>query len=227
MGSSDITTILLTANKLPLKWVEFHKEHLLAAVGDSPLITISRQPLDWGTNLLDTEPEGISNIYWQMLRGAEIAKTDYIGIAEDDTLYPPEHFHGFRPPHDAFAYNINRFNVFTWGRPVYFWKKRYSNSTLIAPRQLMIEALEERFTKYPEGTPSGYTGELGRANIEDKLGLQRRKVVEFETEESIVRVDHDFGTDRLARSHRKGYGPLKALEIPRWGRAKDLVQYFK
>lgn len=225
MEPSNITIIMLTANKVPKKWALFHKEKLLEAAGSSPIITISREPLDWGTNILQTEEYGISNIYFQLLRGAKLATTDYIGVAEDDILYPREHFE-YRPPADTFAYNKNRFNVFTWGKPVYFWKDRMGNSTLIAPRQLTIEALEERFNKYPNGTPEGLTGELGRPNIEDKLGVKRQKSLWFETEVSIIKIDHEYGMDRLARTHRKGRGPLQAYDIPYWGKAEDIIKKF-
>lgn len=225
MESSDITIIMLTANKLPKGWVQFHKEKLIEAAGTSPIITISREPLDWGINLLQTEAYGISNIYFQLLKGAKMAETEFIGVAEDDILYPKEHFE-YRPPPDTFAYNMNRFNVFTWGKPVYFWKNRMGNSTLVAPRKLTIEALEERFNKYPNGTPAGFTGELGRANIEDKLGVIRRKSEWFSTEISIVKIDHEFGIDRLARTHRKGKGILQSYDIPYWGKAEDIVKKF-
>ena len=225
MESSDITIIMLTANRVPQKWAQFHKEKLIEAAGSSPIITISREPLDWGINLLQTEEYGISNIYFQLLKGAKAATTDYIGVAEDDTLYPREHFE-YRPPMDTLAYNQNKFGLFTWGKPTYFWKDRIKNSTLIAPRRLVIEALEERFTKYPNGTPPGYTGEMGRANIEDKLGLTRRKSAWFSTEISIISIDHEYGIDRLARTHRKGMGILRAYDIPYWGKAEDLVKKF-
>lgn len=226
MASSNITIILLTANKVPKKWAQFHKQKLLEAAGGSPLITISREPLDWGKNILQDEPYGISNIYFQLLKGARIAETEYIGVAEDDILYPKEHFE-FRPSLDTFAYNMNRFNVFTWSRkPTYFWKNRMGNSTLIAPRKLTIEALEERFNKYPNGTPPSFTGELGRSNIEDKLGVTRRKSAWFQTEISIIKIDHEHGIDRLARTHRKGMGILRAYDIPYWGKAEDIVKQF-
>lgn len=225
MESSDITIILLTANRVPKKWAEYHKEKLIESAGSSPIITISREPLNWGLNLLDTEAYTISNIYFQMLRGAKEAKTDYIAAAEDDTLYPKAHFE-YRPPKDTFAYNMNRFGIFTWGKPTYFWKNRISNSTLIAPRKLAIDALEERFSKYPNGTPGGLTGELGRTNIEERLGLTHRKVGWFSTETSVVRIDHDLGIDRLARTHRKGMGILRSYDIPYWGKAEDLVKKF-
>ena len=226
MDSAGITIIMLTANKVPKKWAQFHKEKLLEAAAGSPIITISREPLDWGINLLQTEEYGISNIYFQLLKGAKAATTEFIAVAEDDTLYPKEHFE-FRPPPDTVAYNMNKFGLFRWSRtPTYFWKNRVKNSTLVAPRQLVIEALEERFKKYPNGTPSGFTGEIGRNNIEDKLGVTRRKFIWFSTEISIIAVDHEFGIDRLARTHRKGMGILRAFDIPYWGRAEDIVKKF-
>src|SRR5260221_1118304 len=172
MESSDITIIFLTANKLPKRWAEFQKEKLLEATGSAPIITISRDPLNWGINMLQTEGYGPSNIYFQMLKGAKVATTDYIAVAEDDVLYPKEHFE-YRPAIDTFAYNLNRFNLFTWGTPTYSWKNRMGNFTLVAPRKLTVEALEERFNKYPNGTP--VSGELGRENAEIKLGLTIRK----------------------------------------------------
>lgn len=226
MKTSDLTIIMLTASRVPEKWAEYHKKKLIDAAGASAIITISREPLDWGINLLDKETYTISNIYFQLLRGAKKAITEFVAVAEDDTLYPKEHFE-YRPPLDTFAYNINRFGIFRWSKtPTYFWKDRISNSTLVAPRKLLIKALEERFAKYPNGTPGGFTGELGRANIEDKLGVKRRKSAWFSTEISVVRIDHELGVDKLSRTHRKGMGILRAYDIPYWGRAEDIVKKF-
>jgi hypothetical protein len=222
---SDLTIIFLTANRVPHVWAEFQKDILLEAAAGLPIITISREPLSWGQNILQTEPYGISNIYFQMLKGARLASTKYIAVAEDDVLYPKEHFE-YRPPEGVFSYNKNRFNVFTWGRPTYFWKDRIGNSTFIAERLPTIEALEERFEKYPEGTPERYTGEIGRANVEGKLGIKRRSAIWFETEISVVKIDHELGIDRLARTHRKGMGILKSYDIPHWGKAEDVVKKF-
>lgn len=225
MGKSDITIIMLTANRVPKGWAEFHKQKLLEAAGNCPIITISRKPLDWGINVLQTEPYGISNIYFQLLKGAKMATTEFIAVAEDDTLYPKEHFE-YRPPSDTFAYNMNKFGLFTWGTPTYYWYKRVKNSTLVAPRLLTIEALEERFKKYPSGTSPNYFGELGRSNIEHNLGVTLRKSAWFSTDLSIVSLDHEFGIDNLGKTHRKAMGVPRAYEIPYWGRASDLVKKF-
>ena len=92
MEPGDITIIMLTANRVPKGWAQFHKEKLLEAANGAPIITISREPLNWGINILQTEPYGISNIYWQLLKGAKAADTGYVGVAEDDILYPRVHF---------------------------------------------------------------------------------------------------------------------------------------
>lgn len=223
METSDVTIIFLTANRVPKGWAQFQKEKLLEAAGTSPIITISKDSLDWGKNILQTEPYGDSNIYFQMLKGARMATTDYIAIAEDDVLYPREHF-VYRPPINTFAYNLNRFNLFTWGKPTYSWKNRMGNFTLVAPRKLTIEALEERFKKYPKGTP--ISGELGRENVERKLGLTQRKSAWFTTETSLIHIDHEFGIDRLAQTHRKGKGILQSYDIPYWGKAEDIIKKF-
>ncbi len=227
MKPNDITIIMLTANKVPEAWAKFHKEKLLESAGNIPIITLSAKPLDWGINVIQTEPYGISNVYWQLLKGARMAKTEFIAVAEDDTLYPKAHFE-YRPPADTFCYNQNKFGLFTWGTPTYYWKDRIKNSTLVALRKLTIEALEERFAKYPQGTPAPpyFTGELGRSNIENNLGVTLRKSAWFSTEISVVNIDHEFGIDHLGRTHRKAMGILRSYDIPYWGRAEDLIKKF-
>ena len=224
MKPANITIIMLTANKVPKKWAQFHKEKLLEAAGSSPIITISREPLDWGMNLLQDEEYGVSNIYFQLLKGAKKAVTDYIAVAEDDILYPKEHFE-YRPAKDTFAYNMNRFNLFTWGKPTFFWKYRMTNSTLIASRELVIEALEERFKKYPPST-SNRIGELGRATFERRLGLTEHKSIWFSTAASVISIDHELGLDNLAQRHRKKMEILRSYDIPHWGKAEDIIKKF-
>lgn len=194
-------------------------------MGDCPAITVSREPMDWGTNIIQTEEASSSNVYFQMLRAAKIATTPYIAVAEDDVLYQREHFL-IRPPLDAFAYNMCRWSLFTWA-PIYNHRDWRGNFALIAPRELLIEALEERFAKFPDGIPEGLAGELGREAIEKRLGVTRRKVMEFWTTTPIVVFHHDFEMDRLAREHKKRMSMIRAYDIPHWGKAEELVKHFK
>ncbi len=223
----DLTVIYLTANKIPENFAEYQRKILLEAIEDYPLISISRKPLDFGKNLIDAGEISASNIYRIILRGAKEAETEYIAIAEDDTLYDKEHFNFYRPEKDTFAYNQNRFSLFTWGVPTYSWRNRKANSTLIAPRKLLIEALEERFAKYPDGTAPHLSGELGREKIERSLGITIRKSIEVFSEISVIQINHEMGIDDRAKRHRKGLGQIKAYDIPYWGKAEELIKNFK
>ncbi|MFA5696156.1 MAG: hypothetical protein WC917_01685 [Bacilli bacterium] len=223
----DLTVLFLTVNKVPEQWAEYHKKILYNAVGDYPIITISKEPMDFGHyNIIQTEPESSSNIYWQMLKGAKLAKTPFVAIAEDDVLYCQDHFIDFRPPMDTFAYNMTRWSLYTFGEPTYSWRHRVGNFSLIAPRELMIEALEERFAKYPKGTGE-YTGELGKTRTDKILKLKERKMVEFWTTIPIVQFSHDYGTEIIQQTHKKRMSFVRAYEIPFWGRSEELVKKFR
>jgi hypothetical protein len=220
---NDITIIYLTASLIPEKFAEYQRSLLKSY--NLPIISVSRKPLDFGLNLIDTEPKRISNIYFQMLRAAKLATTEFVAVAEDDVLYPEEHF-TLRTDKDTFTYNQNRYVLFTWGVPTYSWKPRRSNATLIAPRELLIESLEERFAKWPDGTPDNRTGELGRGMIERNLGITERKSADVYTTVSVVQLNHAMSSEKYQVNQRKRMGYLRAYSIPVWGEAKDVVKKF-
>ncbi len=228
----DLTIIFLTSNKVPEKWAAYHKEVLLKAAGRYPIITVSKKPTDIGMNILD-EPHA-NGFYWQMLRAAKLAATPYVAVAEDDTLYHANHFGTYRPPLDTFAYNQCRWSLFTWGTPpTYSWRIKKVGAAFLGPRELTIEALEERFAKYPEGIPDRYCGELGANNSEKCLRISARKSVDFYSCDPIVQVNHDHFSaientlEAIARRHKKKMGPIRAYDIPIWGKAEDLVKKFQ
>ena len=229
---NDLTIIFLTNSRLPEAWQAFHREKLLEAIGDTQVISLSREPLNFGINILQDHEPSKPNIFYQMLRGMRLVKTKYVAIAEDDCLYPKEHFE-FRPPEDTFAYNYNRWSLYTWN-PVYSLKNWIrTGAVMIAPTKLALDLLEERFAKYPIDGPvvHGMCGELGM--FEKELGITPRKVMDFKTEISVVQLDHDFFTkqdpkrETVERRHRKELGYVRALSIPYWGFAKDLTDLFK
>lgn len=222
---TDLSILFITASNLPKSWTKYQQERLLEAAGEYPIISVSREPLDLGTNLLDTEPKSMSNIYFQMLRAAKVAETPYVAVAEADCLYPKEHFIS-RPAMDEFLYNQNRWAVFLWGIPMYSWRNRKSNATLIAPRELLIEALEERFAKWPQGTPENLTGELGRRMVEKNLGVTHRKSKEVYSEVSVIQINHDNASEDRQRRHRKSLGPMKCFDMYFWRHAKDIVRRY-
>lgn len=224
--AEDLTIIYLTASEIPEQFAEYQRFILLQAIGNKPIISVSRKPLTFGENLLDEEEKSLSNIYFQMLRAAKVADTKYVAIAEDDTLYPEDHF-TFRPEDHQFLYNQNRFALFTWGEAIYSWRNRKSNASLIAPRKLLIEALQERFAKWPAGTPATITGELGRRMVEKNLGTTHYDSVEVFGETSLIQFNHDNASEDRQRTHRKRLGQIKCYDIYHWGRASALVKEYR
>ncbi len=223
---SDLTVIFLTANQHPEHFTRYHREILLKAIKGHTLITVSRKPMDLGKNILDGGKKSHINMYFQLMNAAKVAATPYVGVAEDDVLYPEEHFNFFRPPLDTFAYNMHRWSLYTWIPNLFSMKRRKSNCTLIAPRELLIEAWEERFAKHPvEIYPEGMVGEVGRSNIDESLNVTERKSVEVWSDTGVVHINHPYGTDSLGT--RKKLGEVRAIEIPFWGRAQDIVKEYR
>lgn len=216
--SSDLTVLFLTVNRVPEQWAAYHKSVLMEAIGDAPVITISKKPLDWGINLIQEEEPSVNNVYRQILRGAKLATTDYIAIAEDDCLYEKSHFQ-FRPEMDTFGYSGHRWGLFTWGKPFYYHKDRISNAAMIAPRQLVIEALEERFRKYPVSN----LGELGK----EKGKVSERKIKIFWPEVGMVFFSHVNALDGTEQRKTKRPGVVQAYDIKYWGRAEELRKHWK
>ena len=95
---------------------------------------------------------------------------------------------------------------------------------MLSYRKLVIEALEERFAKYPDGTPDRITGEIGRPMVEHNMGITVRPVHEFETTVSIINFNHSNASDDLQIRQRKSLGEIRAYDIPKWGRAEELVK---
>jgi hypothetical protein len=220
----DLSVLFLTLNRLPQPFQRFQFETLTKAVGGAPILSISRQPME-GWNILDTEEPGYLNIYRQMLRGAKMCNTQYIAIAEDDCLYPREHF-TLRPKDDEFLYNQHRWALFTWDSSMYSWRNRKSNCTLIAPRELLIEALEERFAKWGDNWPQEFIGELGRERVDRGLGVSVRKSVEVYSSIAVIQFNHEFAMEERQRRKRKSHGNIRALSIPHWGASHELCRHF-
>lgn len=221
----DLTVIYLTANQMPDKWAVAQLASLFIATQGMPLITVSRKKITWGEeNILDTEPKSHLNMYKQMLKAAKLAKTRYIAAAEDDVLYSRDHFTYMRPPLDTFAYNMSRWSVYSWD-PIFSIKHRKSNCTLIAPRELFIEAWEERLAKFNGEIPAHRVGEVGRPNLDKWLGVTVRKCTEYWSGIPVIHLNHDNGTD--STEHRKRLGEHRALEIPYWGTAESVVELYR
>jgi hypothetical protein len=211
---------------MPKKWVDYQIQQLLKVTEGTEIISVTRKPLPLGTNLIDTEPRSLWNIYMQMLRASKLATTKYVAMVEDDTLYSKEHFTEYRPPSNMVSYNRSRWSLFSWDpNPIYCMRQRISNCSLIAPRELLIEALEERARKHPNGHT--YVGEVGRRKVDRKLRVTQRAMKEWYSTVPIIQLNHRTGSDAGGGPGRtKKHGQIKAIDIPYWGKARDIVKNY-
>jgi hypothetical protein len=225
---NDITIVYYTANFINSFSAEAIRNQLLIAKGDIPLISVSQKPINFGENIcVGNIGRSQINIYRQVLIGAKAVKTKYVALCEDDCLYSPSHFTCFRPKDNEFAYNWNRWGLYTWSRPPVFSNKhRIVLSNCIAPKDLIIETSEERFARYPDESqiPLHHFAEFGK--YEKWMNITRRPVVIFESPEPTVMFSHPEALGFAGLGTRKGLGGDRCFELPYWGTAKDVLKKY-
>ena len=230
----DLTVIYYTANCPKRSFAERIRERLLLSIGELPLVSVSHKPLKFGKNICIGKREKSSlTVYRQILIGAKAAKTKYVALAEDDTLYPPTHFELRPSSDDVFAYNLNKWTIFSWLKPSFFMMNRRStNSSMIAPRKLLIEAIKERLDRIDNNSKRfrlnnlRWMGEPGRQKYERNLGVTIRKAMAVYTVSPVVTFYHPKGLSYRALGKRKRRGKVRAMEIPFWGRAEEVIKKY-
>ena len=238
---SDLSIVYYTSNYLDDTNPYFLKntqDQLLKAIGNFPLIIVSQKPTMFGSNSVNVCVGEIGrshlNLYKQILQGCQAAKTKYVAMAEDDILYSWEHFHSRLPSPNTFLYDMNKVSLFTWTKPPLFSFRtnRKVVNQLISERNLLIEALEERFAKVKKRMDAGeteehviqYWGDPGR--YENYLGVTVRKCEEFYCTNPSIVFSHEFAFGYLSRGERKLLGDLRITALDKWGSAESMLKLF-
>lgn len=238
----DLTIIYYTSNFLETVnpyFLNNTKNQLLKAADGLPIIIVSQKPTHFGkvepvqNKVMANIGRSHLNIYRQILAGAKMARTKYVALAEDDVLYSFEHFHSYVPDGDYFLYDMNKLSIFTWSKPMCFSFRhdRKVVNQLIAPRELLIEALEERFAKVeellktePESEIIKRFGDISR--YEERLGVTVRKADTFMCNMPSIVFSHEHAFGYLNQGTRKALGSLRIQSVWGWGDARDVVKLF-
>ena len=231
----DLTGIYYTANENSDYFMANTQRILLENFGDKPIISVSFKPTILGNNCTNiVVGEGNRSnykLYHQILIGARAATTEYVCMLEDDMLYSKEHFQ-YRPEGDTFAYNVNKWSIFSWtDPPIFSFRVRKLMSSLIVRRDALVKNLEERYAKYPvfEEIPPGiwkyYWGEPGR--FENHLGIPVVKTEEFRSTVPNVMFSTSEALGYLHLGTRKAHNKVRANEIEYWGKAEDILKLYK
>jgi hypothetical protein len=240
----DLTIVYYTSNHLEQKNPYFLANtelQLVRAAGDLPIVIVSQMPTMFGSNSTNVCLGDIGrshlNIYRQILEGCKAAKTKYVAMAEDDILYSYEHFHSedYLPPEDTFMFDMNKLSLFTWTKPPVFSFRhnRQVVNQLIAPRQMLIDSLEERFARVEElkrqGRPEEKIikvwGDPGR--YETQLGVTVRKTDNFMCTCPSIVFSHEYAYGyEFNQGKKKRLGDLRIIEVPYWGTAEQVLGRF-
>lgn len=223
----DLTVVYYTANIINEHFADNVRFQLSEASKPYPIISVSKKPINFGYNIVVDSPRSYLNIYRQALIGAKAAKTKYIALAEDDVLYSPEHFKHRSSP-GVFAYSVANWGVYTWTKPpVYSWKGRRVLLGLICERELFIEAMEERFAKWPDDTKVNTDIWAEPGKYERQLGVTVRHTEKFWTHPPNIVFSHEDALAYANLGTRKRLGELRATALPYWGSIEDMMKVYK
>lgn len=228
--TSDMTAVLYTSNRINPTFAKNTQTELLRSIGDLPLVIVSQKKMNLGyncTNVVVGKYSSHVNIYRQALLGALTADTKWIALCEDDVLYVPEHFK-YRPKNKPFAYNLGYWGVYTFQKePVFNYKGRKNLNFLICDRIAFIEAMEERFRKYPDESMVNKDIWAEPGKYERQLGVAVCETEDFWTNPACIKFSHENELSFAELGVKKRAGELRALEIPYWGHIQDVLKLSK
>ena len=144
MKNKDLVTVIYyTANTEDEAFENKVRENILKVIGDLPLISVSRKPIDFGKNIcIGEQPVCDSNAWKQLLIGLKEAKTKFCIAAEADCFYPPEYF-SFIPPDEDHAYRYGNVWIKFKKNKNRFYRKAYSEGAQMCGRKYWIRRLEK------------------------------------------------------------------------------------
>ena len=235
MNMKDLTILYYTCNEEPEYFMNNTQRILLEAVGDTPIVSVSFKPTIIGDNCTNVVLEGQTRsnytLYKQVLMAAKIATTEYVACGEDDLLYSAEHFQ-YRPKKDVFAYDLNKWSIFSWTKPpIFSYRPRKLMSSLIVTREALIRTLEERYAKYPTLEEASktiyplYWGEPSR--FEHHLGITPLESEEYESSVPNVMFSTAQALGYLHLGTRKAHSRERATELPYWGTASSVLSLYQ
>jgi hypothetical protein len=109
---------------------------------------------------------------------------------------------------------------------MFTYKGRRNLHELICERALFIQAMEERFAKYPrnEMVKTKFWGEPGRH--ENHLGVPEHKSEMFYPSLSNVAFSHPYGIGFIDIGQRKRLGLFRITGLLYWGTAQEVLDKY-
>jgi len=209
----DRTIVYYTANAENPLFEERIREDLKKKAGDIPIVSVSRKPIDFGTNICVGEvPISYTSEWKQLLLGLKEAKTRLCIAAEADCLYPPEYF-TMTPEEDDMMYNYNHIWII-WRRHRGAWRKYgYCEGAQMCGREYWIERLEPLLPKEWEPYTRLEENALVNKIFPDRKEYTGRPAISFKTGDGV--------SCRTTFSRKS-----RTNELEYWGGVKQLKEIY-
>ena len=208
------SVIYYTSNREDPTFEKKIRDDLWAKIGDTPLISVSQKPIDFGQNICvgDVGTSGF-NVCRQIQIACENAKTEFVTTAEADCLYSPDYFY-FIPPVLDICYRNTNICVLKYKRK-FFSPKSMSLFSQVVGREFFLDRLKDLFMGAPKWS------------VEEKNFPKERKMKlfddyqTFETKFPCI----SFKTGKGMRQHTTTFEE-ELYELPHWGKAKDFIKKY-
>ena len=217
---NDISLLYYTDNTIQESIRQKIADYLLEVTENKyPIVSVSQKPIDLGHNICIGEiGKSKHNLYKQILTGVREVKTKYVALAEDDTLYSPEHFL-YRPEDDACSCNTNGW--FAQPEKDFYWRVRNHETDAggfwgaIARTEILLKDMEHYFKL----NPIFYGG--------DGTSHFLSRAVKRSSKDPCVTFIHEvsMGYNQFRKLHRRHGHPLpedKVETLEQFGNIKDL-----
>ncbi len=203
-NKKNTTIVYITTNTEDVKFEHKIRKELKNASGDLPIISVSRKPTKFEKNISVGEvPLTDSSLLKQILVGLQEAKTDYILLAKDDCVYPPEYF-TFVPPTNDCLYQYP--NVWVLGDK--YWKTSHAEFAQAGNRKYWIGLIKNALKNQKDWE-----------DVEVSLNQGEINRSAWPSENGVVNFKSTSGLRRFPPVTRNSY-PKKGL--PYWGLASEL-----
>ena len=224
--------------------LDLSRRQMRHASGDLPIVSVTLQPVDFGTNLVLDRPRGIATMFRQILLGLEHLEADIAFLVEHDCLYHRSHF-DFTPPRaDVYYYNEHTWKVdVVTGQALFYYTKQTSG--LCAHRDLLVEHYRRRLAKMAEqaaefaarGEAVKHEGFTRRMGFEPGCHPEPRGVDNYAAARwmsPVPNIDLRHADNLTAsrwsqsdfRDPQACLGWRLADEVPGWGRTKGRMAEF-
>jgi len=212
MASNDKTIIYYTANTEDPVFEQRIRDDLKKKAGDIPIISVSRKPIDLGTNIcVGEQPVSYTSEWKQLLIGLKAAKAKFCIAAEADCLYPSEYF-AFTPVEEEMMYNYNNIYI-SWKYKNGLYKKTgYCEGAQICGREYWIKRLEPLLPEKWEPYTRDEENQLVRKIFTERKEFTGNPVISFKTRDGV--------------SYRTTFINNKIKELPYWGTIEEVKKIF-